>query len=108
MEAAAIASFTAAGEAVFEAAGRKVDARLRFAIASEGSEAVEPVRKFLGPAHFKDVNGAEALRLTIIDVSSGVKYLWNDGKPAALTPSDARAFVEAFLAGGLTGVPVRE
>lgn len=109
METKAIAAFTAAAEAVFAANGGKVSPRLRFAVAREDDEAVAPVRKFLGPGHLRDADGANALRITIIDVTNGLKYQWNDGKPPAaeVSAADVQAFVDAFLAGSLAGGPVR-
>jgi hypothetical protein len=85
-----------------------VHPRLRFAIARESDEAVGPVRKFLGPAHLKDKDGPAALRLTIIDVTEGRKFVWNGGAPGPLSADAAQAFVDAFLAGSLASVPARE
>ena len=103
----AIANFTAVAESVFAANGGKVHSRLRFAVARESDEAAGPVRKFLGPGHLKDKDGPAAIRLTIIDVTEGLKYQWNEGAPGAISKEEAQAFIDAFLAGTLKSVPVR-
>lgn len=103
----AIAAFTTAAEAVFAANGNKVDSRLRFAIARESDEAVGPVRKFLGPAHLKDKDGPNAIRLTIVDVTKGKKYVWNGGAPGPISADQVNEFVGSFIGGSLEGEPVR-
>jgi hypothetical protein len=78
----------------------KPSARLRFTLAtSESSEEAASVRRFLGPTHMRDKDGDAAIRVTIVDIPKGKKYLWNDGKLAVPTEADLTAFVAAFLAG---------
>lgn len=112
-EAAAVAAFTEVAREHFSASGGKPSEAVRFAIAKEGDEAIEAVRRFLGPSHMKDKDGAAAARVTILNVGEGERYCVPIA-PGSATPlfgvptADViRDAVAAFLAGTVESEPIK-
>lgn len=106
-EAAAVAAFTAVAAAHFAAAGNRPPEGIRFAIAGEGDALAEQVRKFLGPAHTRDKDGAESARVTVVDVQAGRKAVLDGGALGVPTEAGVRALVDAFLAGTAELLPIK-
>lgn len=106
-EKAAVEAFTAVAQEYFAAAGGKPSDDIRFAVAAEGDEAIEPVRKFLGPSHMKDRDGPQAARMTIINVQEAQKAMLADGKLGVPSADDIRALVKAFVAGTAPTVGIK-
>lgn len=79
---------------------------IRFAVAAEGDGAVDQVRKFLGPAHLGDKDGP-TVRLTIISVSTGKKFMWNAGTPGVPSKDAIRTFIASFVDGKAEGAGLR-
>ncbi len=103
-----VSAFDAVAKEFYDAAGGKPDPRIRFAIALSEDDAAEGVRRFLGPAHSRDKDGADAARLTIINIPARQKAMWNGGKVGLPSADDIRAFVNSFLEGKAATVGAKE
>jgi nucleoredoxin len=86
----------------------KPDAKIRFALSTSANEdAALSIRNFLGGVHRTDRAGADAIRVTIIDVPNRTKALFKDGKLGPVDAGELAAFVKSYLEGSAKTVGIK-